>query len=233
MIRAVLFDVDFTLIEPGPTFQAEGYEAFCAKYGMTVNKARFARAVAGASRMLDEADTVYDAELFVKYTAHIIENMGGHGDRVVDCAREIYDEWRRCHHFEMYEEVPGVLRDLAAAGFRLGLISNSHRSLAEFEAHFELQGLIAVGVSSSEHGRMKPHPSIFETALKQLEVRAAEALMVGDTVAHDVEGALAVGMGAVLVHRSGTPHPRAAELATRGIPVIASLCELLSLLSAR
>jgi HAD superfamily hydrolase (TIGR01662 family) len=233
MTRAILFDVDYTLIEPGPMFRAEGYEAFCAKYGIAVDKARFGRAVASAARVLDEADTVYDAEVFVKYTAHIIETMGGEGRRVDACAREIYDEWARCRHFEMYEEVPAVLRSLAGAGFRLGLVSNSHRSLSEFESHFELTGLIAAAVSSAEHGRMKPHPSIFEAALQQLDTHASEALMVGDTLAHDVEGALAVGMKAVLVHRAGAPHPKAAELADRGVPVIASLRQLPAFLTAR
>ena len=28
-VSAVFFDVDFTLIYPGPTFQGEGYAAFC------------------------------------------------------------------------------------------------------------------------------------------------------------------------------------------------------------
>lgn len=231
-MKAVLFDVDFTLIEPGPMFRAEGYEAFCAKYGMAVNTARFGRAVASAARLLDEADTVYDAELFVRYTAHIIETMGGTGGQVDACAREIYGEWARCHHFEMYDEVPAVLASLAAAGLRIGLVSNSHRDLAEFESHFELNGLISAAVSSAEHGRMKPHPSIFEAALDLLDVRPADALMVGDTLAHDVEGALAVGMKAVLVHRAGTAHPKAAELATRGVPVIVSLRELSALLGA-
>ena len=41
MTRAVLFDVDFTLIYPGPTFQGEGYQAFCARHGMAVDPARF------------------------------------------------------------------------------------------------------------------------------------------------------------------------------------------------
>jgi putative hydrolase of the HAD superfamily len=223
VIRGVFFDVDFTLIEPGPMFRAEGYEAMCARYGIAVSRARFNTAVASAARVLEEADSVYDAEVFVKYTARIIEKMGGTGERVVECAREIYDEWARCHYFELYEEVPDVLRGLAAAGVRVGLISNSRRSLTEFESHFELQGLIAGAVSSSEHGRMKPHPSIFEAALKLLDVRASESMMVGDTLAHDIEGALAIGMHAVLVHRAGTPHPRAAELAAKGVPVVSSL----------
>ena len=44
--RAVFFDVDFTLIYPGPTFQGAGYRSFCAQYGMDVDPAAFDRAVA-------------------------------------------------------------------------------------------------------------------------------------------------------------------------------------------
>jgi putative hydrolase of the HAD superfamily len=223
---AIFFDVDFTLIEPGPMFRAEGYEQFCRRYGISVNKARFERAVVSASRLLEEAATEYDDEVFVKYTAHIIEKMGGEGERMMDCAREIYDEWARCHHFELYEDVPDVLRELAASGFKLGLISNSHRSLSEFESHFRLDGLITAAVSSSEHGRMKPDARIFEAALKLVDVRAEQAVMVGDQVGHDIEGALNAGMRAILIHRTDRPHPRAADLERLGVPVIRSLRDL-------
>ena len=73
---------------------------------------------------------------------------------------------------------------------------------------------------------MKPHPSIFSAALQLVGVRPSEAVMVGDSVREDVEGALGAGMRAVLVHRSASPHPGAVELAARGVPVIRSLREL-------
>jgi putative hydrolase of the HAD superfamily len=78
---------------------------------------------------------------------------------------------------------------------------------------------------------MKPHPSIFRAALDLLDVPAADALMVGDSVSQDVEGALAVGMRAALLHRSGEPHPRAQELAAANVPVVASLTELCRLVT--
>lgn len=222
-----MFDVDFTLIYPGPTFRGEGYRIFCERYGMDVEVARFDEAVASAAPLLDGPDDApYDAEIFVKYTRHIIEGMGGRGHRIDDCAREIYVEWAACQHFELYDEVPAALRTLAAAGIRIGLISNSHRCLASFQSHFELQGLIAATVSSSEHGFMKPHPSIFVAALQLVDVPAASAVMVGDNVRQDVEGALGAGLRAVLLHRGHIEHPRERELRSRGVPVIRSLTEL-------
>ncbi len=226
--RAVFFDVDFTLIFPGPTFRGEGYRAFCARYGIDVDQDKFERAVASAASLLDEPDdTPYDPEVFVNYTRHIIECMGGVGPRVVDCAREIYREWAACQHFELYADVPAVLGELKAARIRIGLISNTHRCLASFQSHFELQGLISATVSSSDHGFMKPHPSIFAAALRLVDVPAAEAMMVGDSLRQDVEGALRAGMRAVLLCRGDTPVPGATEvLRARGVPIIRSLTEL-------
>jgi len=224
---AVVFDVDFTLIYPGPTFRGEGYQAFCARYGMAVDPARFDGAVASAAALLDgPEDATYHADIFVRYTSHIIEQMGGSGPDVNACAREIYGEWAACHHFELYDDVPAVLRTLAEANVRVGLISNSHRSLDSFQSHFRLEGLIAASVSSADYGFMKPHPSIFREALRLLEASPREAVMVGDSVEQDVEGALRAGMRAVLVHRAATRPPQSEALASRGVPVISSLAEL-------
>jgi putative hydrolase of the HAD superfamily len=232
MIRGVLFDVDFTLIYPGPMFGGEGYRAFCARYGIDVDPGVFNEAVASAAAVLDgPGDAVYNAEIFVRYTRHIIEQMGGCGRQLDACAREIYAEWAACHHFELYEEVPAVLRALAAAGVRLGLISNSHRCLSSFQDHFDLQGLIAASVSSSEHGFMKPHPSIFLAALQRMNVAPSDAVMVGDSVRQDVEGAIGAGMQAVLLNRSLQPHPREEELIAAGVKVVRSLNELPSLVA--
>jgi putative hydrolase of the HAD superfamily len=222
--RAVFFDVDFTLIYPGPRFQASGYHEFCARHGIEVDPALFDRAVAGAASGLDTRDDLYDAQLYVDYTRRIIEGMGGRGAAVETVAREIYDEWAACSHFTMYDDVPDVLRSLHASGVKLGLISNSHRCLASFEAHFELRGLFAVTVSSIEHGYMKPHRSIFQAALSGADVSASESIMVGDSLTHDVDGARRLGMRGVLVARSG---PIAAP---PDVPVIQSLRELPALL---
>lgn len=231
MTRAVLFDVDFTLIYPGPTFQGEGYQAFCRRHGVEVDPLLFDRAVVSAGALLDTPEEMpYDDEIYVEYTRHIIEQMGGRGAGTYEAAREIYAEWAACHHFELFPDVPDALRALHGAGVRMGLISNSHRCLASFQTHFELQGLISATVSSSEHGFMKPHPSIFRAALALMDVEPADALMVGDSVRHDVDGALRAGMRAALIHRSDDPHPRRKELEDRGVPVLRTLRAVLSVL---
>jgi HAD superfamily hydrolase (TIGR01509 family) len=224
-LRAVFFDVDFTLIRPGPAFQADGYRDFCARYGIAVDPDRFAPAVSAAAAVLDGCAGAYDPQIFVDYTTRIIEGMGGTGNGVADAARGLYEEWSACHHFSLYEDVPEVLRELRARGLTIGLISNTQRCLASFQAHFALEGLISVTVSSAAHGYMKPHPSIFRAALDQAGASPGEAVMVGDSMPHDITGALQLGMRGVLVSRSGLP-----AACPTDVPVITTLRELPPLL---
>ena len=237
MTRAVFFDVDFTLIYPGPTLQGQGYEFYCARRGVTVDPALFRVAVAKAAPVLDDVKAHnYDAQLFIDYTRAIIEHMGGRGGGTEAAAKDIYEEWAACHHFFLYDDVEPVLRTLAEAGLRIGLISNTQRPLDEFTAHFALDGLISASVSSAHHGFLKPHPAIFEAALASIGVPAGDAVMVGDSVTHDIEGARQIGMHAVLLRRNGaglsSPLQRSLGPGYDDVPVIGSLTELPGLLLA-
>jgi hypothetical protein len=107
-----------------------------------------------------------------------------------------------------------LLRELHAAGIRIGLVSNSHRCLASFQSHFDLQASFSHR-SSSEHGMMKPHPSIFTARLvsstclpRKPDGRRQREARRG--------GGAAVGMHAALLLRSSTPHPREQNLRIRG-----------------
>ncbi len=226
-IEAVFFDVDFTLIHPGSAFDGEGYRAFAARHGLRVDASRFDEAVRDASVELERLqDRAYRPEPFVRYVARVLTRMGAVGDSIKACSLEIYDEWALCHHFMLYDDVAPTLAALHAAGYRIGLISNTHRCLDSFQSHFALDPYITAAVSSSEHGYLKPHPSIFRAALARAGTPAEGGVMVGDSVTHDIDGARRAGMGAVLLARSGTA-PETAE----GVPVIRSLAELPDLLA--
>ena len=222
MPKAVFFDVDFTLIYPGQTFDAGGYRRFAARHGLHADLARFETAVAAASVELDQTQgDIYRAEPFIRYARRVIREMGGDGPGLETCAREIYDEWAACQHFVLYDDVIEAFGELYEAGYQIGLISNTHRSLASFQSHFDLDRFITAAISSSEHGYLKPHPSIFRAAVQLVGVNAAEAVMVGDSLTHDIAGASQVGMHAVLLVRSGS-----APAQVGGVPVIRTLHEL-------
>ena len=230
-MKAVFFDVDYTLIYPGATFGGEGYGAFAARHGLRVDPARFAAAVSAAAAELDFArNTVYRPDPFIRYAARVLRGMGADGPepQLERCAREIYDEWGYPQHFALYDDVRATLRALHRDGYRIGLISNTHRCLATFQRHFALDPFVSAAVSSYEHGRLKPDPSIFRAALAAVGVAAGDGVMVGDSVAHDIDGARGAGMGAVLLVRSGEPP---AERPGAGVPVVRTLTELPAVLA--
>jgi putative hydrolase of the HAD superfamily len=213
-LRAVLFDVDFTLARPGPELMPEGYVRCAERHGLTLDAARYdAARDAALVDLKRHPELDHDEEIWVAFTERIVVGMGGEPPASHEVAVEITSRWARHENFELYEDVIPVLEELRRGALRIGLVSNSARDVHEFAAHHALE--IDAGISSFHHGKTKPHASIFRAVLDLLEVEPAEAVMVGDTVADDIEGALALGMSAVLVDRLGREEryePRIADL---------------------
>jgi HAD superfamily hydrolase (TIGR01662 family) len=199
-LRAVLFDVDFTLARPGPELGPEGYVRAGERHGLTLDPNRYEEGRQAALAALERRpDFEHDDEIWFTFTERIVRGMGGTPPASYDCAVEITRGWERHENFELYEDVIPVLDDLRRAGLKIGLVSNSARDVRAFARHHALE--IDAGISSFHHGKTKPHASIFRAVLELLEVAPTEAAMVGDTLEDDVEGARALGMQAVLVDR--------------------------------
>jgi putative hydrolase of the HAD superfamily len=123
--------------------------------------------------------------------------------------------------FRAYPEVPDVLARLRAGGARLAVVSNWDVSLHDVLEHTELRPLVDAVVISAELGVAKPDPGIFRAALDRLGAAADGAVHVGDSLEHDVAGARAAGLEAVLVARKGAG-------AQDGVRTVASLAELVA-----
>ena len=93
-----------------------------------------------------------------------------------------------------------LLEALRARGLKLGLVSNAFDPGWLLQRDLEQMGLaerLDFAVFSSEVGKRKPHPAIFERALDALEVAAVETVFVGDRLYEDVRGAGELGMTTV------------------------------------
>jgi HAD superfamily hydrolase (TIGR01662 family) len=198
-LRAVVFDVDFTIVQPGPDLGPDGYRRLGARHGLDLDPGRYleARRQAFATlRRHPELD--HDEEIWFLFTQRIIEGMGGVGDTYA-AAVEMTNLWEHAHHFELFPDALPAFASLRAHGLKLGLLSNTARDLDLFVAHHGLD--VDATLTSRTHGKTKPHETIFRRMLDLLALPAEEVVMVGDTVEDDIEGARAVGMRAVLVDR--------------------------------
>ncbi len=210
MLQAAVFDVDFTIARPGPDLGPDGYVRLGRRHGLELDPARYDEARRAAFMTLKRHPELdHDEEIWVLFTQRIIEAMGGTGDTYA-AAVEMEDAWSHAQHFELYDDALPVLTALRAAGLKIGLLSNTARDLDEFVAHHLLT--VDAVLTSRAHGKTKPHETIFRHMLELLGVEPGDAVMVGDTLEDDVEGALAVGMRAVLVDREGRYPDRVGRL---------------------
>ena len=192
--------MDYTVASPGPELGPEGYRAVGKRYGLELDPARYEDARSAAFATLERHPELdHDEEIWVLFTQRIIEGMGGSGDTYT-AAVELTRAWDHAHHFELYEDALPTLRELRSRGYLLGLLSNTARDLPEFVAHHGID--VDAVLTSAAHGKTKPHESIFRRMLELLGTEPAQTLMVGDTLADDVEGARQAGMQAVLIDRA-------------------------------
>jgi HAD superfamily hydrolase (TIGR01509 family) len=93
-----------------------------------------------------------------------------------------------------------TLRRLRDAGVRTGIVSFA--DIPVFEALLRQTGLATytdVEVCSELARSCKPHPEIFQVALRTIDVEPSDALFVGDDVDTDIVGANRIGMRTALL----------------------------------
>ena len=109
--------------------------------------------------------------------------------------------------FRAYDDVEPVLTVLAQS-FRLGIVTNGAGDLQR--AKLEAMGIgrfFEVIVASTDADVGKPHPRVFTLALEGLSVEASHALMIGDSVSRDIDGARAAGIDAIWLDRGDEAWP--------------------------
>ncbi|HKG38719.1 MAG TPA: HAD-IA family hydrolase [Conexibacter sp.] len=129
--------------------------------------------------------------------------------------------------FRPFDEVPGVLGAARKRGVRLVVVSNWDVSLHDVLEETGLAPLLDGVVTSAELGSAKPDGRIFARGLQMAGVAAEEAVHVGDSVEHDVAGALAAGIEPLLVVREGTTPDAPVPPGVRTIPTLRPLLDLL------
>jgi REG-2-like HAD superfamily hydrolase len=209
----VLFDAGETLLRPEPSFpelivrllRSRGVEiehdepewieralgtVFRAMDDLVVNREQFSTSfersrafwTAIYSRLLRELD---------------VDDPGGAH------ALFLYEEFTKPEHYALFPDALPALRELVADGYALGIVSNFEEWLTVLLERLGVLPLMSVVVVSGREGIEKPNPEIFRRALERIGVTAERAVYVGDNPRIDVEPAVAMGMGAVLVDRRG------------------------------
>jgi putative hydrolase of the HAD superfamily len=209
-IRAVLFDLGYTLWDVDYSNEAQAYrklrQYLVKETGASVPSSEKLRAAVSAV-FLREAEAWLHGNLKQEPTEQVyrqaLESLGL--DTPAEyLSRMSEDVLSRSIHYVVDPDTPRALRALKERGLAIGAVSNTYQSSKTLEKSLARHGVmtyIDALVVSSEVGWEKPHPAIFQEALRQLGVTAAETVFVGDIVWADIQGAQALGMKAVLTHQ--------------------------------
>lgn len=199
-LRAVLFDVGGTLLDVA---DPESWQAEAASLGIAVEADRLA---AGFREALERFDPGPPGESDAEFWQSVLER--GRDRPVASHLAQAFLSRIRARPIvpRLYSDVRFCLEELRRRRLTLGIISNS-ASEAAVRGYLQaagIAGLFAGITSSGTEGVRKPDPEIFRRALARMGLAPGEALYVGDLRHTDVDGARAVGMRAVWLHRDGT-----------------------------
>ncbi|MBU0536457.1 MAG: HAD-IA family hydrolase [Nanoarchaeota archaeon] len=185
MLKAITFDLDNTLID---------FMSFKKKATYSAADAMVKAGFRGNIKK----------ELFEFYLSHGIESedafqkflhkKGVKSDRILAAGLNAYLKVKY-KNLKPYPKVKSVLKRLKAKGLKLAVITDAPRLKAYMRLdEMGIADYFDVVVGLEDTGRVKPSRLPFKKALKELGVKADEAMHVGDWRERDILGAKRVGM---------------------------------------
>jgi putative hydrolase of the HAD superfamily len=208
-IRGIFFDAGDTLFKVKESVGAQ-YSRFAKKYGIDVDaellNQRFKEVfkqspplafpgISGSELKRREKEwwyhlvrEVFDEIRFPKFDALF---------------EELFVYFKGPEGWSLFPETRGVLDRLHREGYHLGIISNFDSRIDEVFRSLGIGQYFQTVTISSVEGVAKPSPEIFKRALKKAALAPEEAVYVGDSPHHDLEGAREIGMRVFLIDRSG------------------------------
>ncbi len=192
MIRAVIFDVDGTLVDTNQAHIEAWEEAFAA-HGLQVPRERIRPEVGKGGDQLVPSIAGEAAER-------------REGAAIRDAHDRSFLRSAREQHFRVFPGVPELFAALRGRGLLTALSTSSKKKFLEAtenSAGSDLASLADVVVTADEVAASKPAPDLVEVTLGKLGVDAGRCVFVGDTV-HDGEAARRAGVAFVGVLCGGT-----------------------------
>ena len=184
----MLLDVDGTLVDSND-LHAGAWQAALAEHGYDVDFSRVRRLIGmGGDKLVPELTR--------------LPGDSKDAEAIRNAAKEQFMS-RFLPQVRPFRGTRELLERLRQDGFRLAVASSAGKE--QLEALLEragIQDLIEVSTNADDAEHSKPDPDIVQATLRKLGVRAAQAIMLGDTP-YDVAAALRSGLPIVGLRSGG------------------------------
>ena len=157
-----------------------------------------------------------DHSFWWTFHTHLLEEIGALEDGLRD---QLVANTQQSANWDQI--LPGTREALERVrqDYAIAVISNADGRIDAVMRRCGIADCFASITDSGIVGREKPHPAIFEAALRTMQAEPAESLYVGDVYSVDYIGARNAGMQAVLFDVAGT-------YSEREFPRVESLADL-------
>lgn len=206
--RLVIFDLDDTLIDFASTRLCAHEQLAVALAGESIDAAAYIQAHTEVDRplfVMFEQGRITRAEYRIRRFHEPFERLQlAPREGLVAHLNEIF---MNCVNDgpRLYDDVWPVLEALKKLSVRTAILTNGpsdgQRRKLKATGLGDKVDLFAIG---EEIGFSKPHAASYQAVTRQLGVDHARTWMVGDSPALDYDGALAAGLRALLLDRTGT-----------------------------
>jgi HAD superfamily hydrolase (TIGR01549 family) len=190
MIKAVIFDIDGTLLDSVDLHAKAWQEAF-EKFGKHIPFKEIRQQIGkGGDQLMP--DFLTD------------EEMKQFGKELEEYRGELFKR-KYLPHVKAFPRVRELFQFLKANDKRIALASSAKEDeLKRYKQIADIEDLVDEESSSDDAERSKPHPDIFQATLKSLSIEANEAVVVGDSP-YDAEEAGKIGLRTIGVLSGGFP----------------------------
>jgi putative hydrolase of the HAD superfamily len=141
-------------------------------------------------------------QFWIDFWAEGFRRLGVPGVESLAMTEELLPRLDSVEFESAFPDAAPALDALRAEGAQLGVVSNFSGNLEDLLRVLGLHPYFAFFVVSALAGVEKPDPQIFELAVQAVRVPKRDVVYVGDSPFHDVQGARAAGLDAILIDRT-------------------------------